>query len=189
MSRNFSEDMQRRMREATELIRRELPRTVGTLAVNHFRDNFRRGGFVNGGLKKWPDVKRRDPESPWYGFEYKGEKRTHYAFKRDRKTGKTHKSDNQKRLNYSASATTRGPMTSKRNNLMGSLRYTSAGRFIRIASDAPYAKVHNEGGDIKVFGRGKATLPARRFIGDSVELNDKVEAEITKQFDRIFKRD
>lgn len=37
---------------------RELPIRVGNIAQSHFKDNFRRGGFVNGGLKRWKPSKR-----------------------------------------------------------------------------------------------------------------------------------
>lgn len=35
------------------------PIQVGELAVGHFKENFRKGGFVNNGLKKWQKAKRQ----------------------------------------------------------------------------------------------------------------------------------
>lgn len=35
------------------------PRQVGELAVGHFKENFRKGGFVDNGLKKWQKAKRQ----------------------------------------------------------------------------------------------------------------------------------
>lgn len=35
------------------------PIQVGELAVGHFRENFRKGGFVDNGLKKWQKAKRQ----------------------------------------------------------------------------------------------------------------------------------
>ena len=37
-----------------------LPRKVGILAVNHFRNNFRQGGFVNNGLQPWKRTRRQE---------------------------------------------------------------------------------------------------------------------------------
>lgn len=40
-------------------MRRKLPVIVGRMAKDHFQDNFRKGGFLNGGLHKWPVSKRQ----------------------------------------------------------------------------------------------------------------------------------
>lgn len=46
-------------------VNNNLPRKIGVMAVNHFRDNFRRGGFVNGGLQPWQKTRRQiDDGSP-----------------------------------------------------------------------------------------------------------------------------
>ena len=155
-----------------------LPIVIGKTAVDHFRENFTRQGFVNNGLQKWPDVKRRDPRSPWYGFDYKGEKRAEYRFARDRKTGKT-KAAAQK-LNFSAAATKRDVLTSQRKELYNNIRYAPQAGGVAIISDLPYSKVHNEGGTIKVFGKHPARLPKRQFIGESKELSAKITQEILK---------
>ena len=118
---DVTEMIGQRLKQAVRLIEYDLPRMVGKTARDHFRDNFRQGGFVNGGLHRWKDVKRRDPDSKWYGFEYKAEKRTSYKFKRDPKTGRTRKADKQKQLNFSPTATRRPVLLSKRLELMRSI--------------------------------------------------------------------
>lgn len=40
------------------LVDRKIPVATGKLAKDHFQDNFRKGGFVNGGLHEWPPAKR-----------------------------------------------------------------------------------------------------------------------------------
>ncbi len=35
------------------------PKQVGNLAVGHFKENFRKGGFVNDGLHEWKPAKRQ----------------------------------------------------------------------------------------------------------------------------------
>ena len=161
-------------------IQRDLPIIMGKTAVDHFRDNFSHGGFVNNGVQTWQDVKRRDPDSPWYGFDYKGEKRTSYKFKRDQKTGKTSKASNQKRLNFSMASTQRLPLNSQRKELYNSIRYAPLEDGVVIISDKPYSFVHNEGGMIKVFGKHPTRVPKRQFIGESKELNEKIRKEIIK---------
>lgn len=186
--RNLSSDMQKKIQRLGNAMKNNLPVIVGKIAVDQFRENFRQGGFVNGGLKKWADVKRRDSASPWYGFEYKGEKRTSYKLTRDRKTGKTRKAEKQSRLNFSATATMRNPLCSKRMELYNSLRYIVRGGDVAVVSDKPYAEVQNNGGTIKVFGKHPVKLPARPFAGQSNELDNKVENEIVNMMNQILKQ-
>ena len=35
-----------------------LPRKIGVLAKQHFRDNFRKSGFVDGGVRPWQKAQR-----------------------------------------------------------------------------------------------------------------------------------
>lgn len=183
----FNKELARAMSRIERLARDELPRRIGKMAADHFKENFRQGGFVNGGLQQWKDVKRRDSRSEWYGFEYKGEKRNYYAFSRDKKTGKTSKSKQQKKLNYSPTATKRGVLTSKRNMLMNSITSSVRGGEAVVGTSVEYAKVHNDGGTFKVFGKATKTMPRRQFIGESKELNRAVEKMIIGAIDAAFK--
>lgn len=56
----------RRHKEALgKLITRTLPVKAGTIAVQHFRDNFRQEGFVDSSLQPWKPSKRKsDPKNP-----------------------------------------------------------------------------------------------------------------------------
>lgn len=54
----LQEDIRRMKRDIEVLIARKLPVAAGKLAKQHFQDNFRKGGFVNGGLTPWPPAKR-----------------------------------------------------------------------------------------------------------------------------------
>ena len=40
------------------MMRRRMPVVAGRMAKDHFQDNFRKGGFVNGGLHPWAKAKR-----------------------------------------------------------------------------------------------------------------------------------
>lgn len=185
---DFNALINERAKKVARLIEQELPRLVAKEARDHFRDNFRQGGFVNGGLHKWADVKRRDPNSGWYGFEYKGEKRTSYKFKRDKATGKTVKDKKQKKLNFSPTATQRPVLLSKRGELMRSIDAHPGNGEVIVTSDKPYAAIHNEGGTIKVFGKHPVKLPKRQFIGESRELDEKIINLAEQEIDRILKQ-
>jgi len=174
------------IRRAERFCGNDLPKRIGKEAVSLFKANFDKEGFVDNGLNKWKDVKRRDPSSPWYGFDYKGEKRTSYRFSRDKKSSKTYKSKQQKKLNFSKSATVRKILTGKTLELQRSIRYIPALGEVTISSDKPYAYVQNNGGPIKIFGKKTVMLPARKFIGDSQELNETIDQIINKELDKIF---
>lgn len=45
-------------KELDAMMRRRMPVIAGRLAKDHFQDNFRRSGFVNGGLHPWPKARR-----------------------------------------------------------------------------------------------------------------------------------
>lgn len=173
-------------KEIKRYVRKDLPRLIGKTSVDEFRGNFRRRAFRNNGLHRWPDVKRRDPSSRWYGFQYKGEHRTSVRIVRDRKTGKTRRSKSQKKLNFSRAATQRGILLGPGSNLMRSIAVREASvRRVVIGTDLPYAEVHNEGGYIRVFGKAKAKVPQRRFIGESRELMQVIEKKFLREIDRI----
>jgi phage gpG-like protein len=54
----FQKRLKAKERELKKFINDDLPRHLGKLAVDHFKDNFRKGGFVNNGLKTWKKPKR-----------------------------------------------------------------------------------------------------------------------------------
>lgn len=164
-------------RQIASYVKNDLPRMAGKIGVDEFRGNFYRRSFRNNGLHRWPDVKRRDPSSPWYGFQYKGERR---------EKGKTDRSKSKKKLNFSNAATQRGILIGPGSNLMRSItvRETSPQRVV-IGTDLPYAEVHNEGGYIRVFGKAKVKVPKRQFIGESRELMQVLEKKLLRDIDRI----
>lgn len=48
-----------KQREIRDAIHRRLPVKIGRMATDHFQDNFRRGGYVDGGLHPWPVTRRQ----------------------------------------------------------------------------------------------------------------------------------
>ena len=50
---NFLKLIEKQQPELLKLIRDDLPRIVGTKAMQHFRENFARGGFVDRDLEPW----------------------------------------------------------------------------------------------------------------------------------------
>ena len=183
MTKNLLKEIEKKV---IRYVEKDLPRIAGKMAVDEFRENFHRQGFRNNGITRWQDVKRRDKNSPWYGFQYKGEKRTSVRFVRDRKTGKTKRSKTQRKLNYSNAATKRGILIGPGANLKNSITEKERSKDkVVIGSDLPYAAVHNEGGTIKVFGKAVRKLPKRQFLGESRELMDELQKKYLADIDRI----
>ena len=56
--KDFAELIKRKRDRLDSMMRRKLPVVVGRMAKDHFQDNFRQGGFVDGGLHPWPKAKR-----------------------------------------------------------------------------------------------------------------------------------
>ncbi len=150
-----------------------MPR-IALKAVAHYKSNFRTQSFDG---KPWAEVNRRKTESEWYGFDYKGEKRTYYAIT---KAGK--KAKKQKKLNYSSAATKRKILTGSTGELGNSVTARAVGFGVRVYSPKPYAKVHNQGGIIKVFGKATRTLPARPFIGKSAVFYRETFRPMAKEY-------
>lgn len=173
-------------REVKRFLKNDLPRIAGKMGEDEFRENFVRQGFRNNGVTPWPEVKRRKADSPWYGFQYKGERRTSLRIKKDRKTGKYVRSKKQRKLNFSLAATRRNILVGPGSNLMNSIKVREAtpARVI-IGSDLPYSEVHNEGGTIKVFGKKTVKVPKRQFMGESRELMDELDKKLLERIDTI----
>ncbi len=57
--KEFSRLLRAKRKEVDTLLRREMPISAGNIAKRHFQDNFRKGGFVNGGLHPWQKTRRQ----------------------------------------------------------------------------------------------------------------------------------
>lgn len=67
----IQQDIQRMRKDFEHLIARKLPVAAGKIAKQHFQDNFRQGGFVNGGLHPWPPAKRLSSGGPGADSRYR----------------------------------------------------------------------------------------------------------------------
>ena len=57
--KEFFDRLKRLPREYERLISRTLPVKIGVKAKSIFQENFRKGGFQDGGLQKWPVTRRQ----------------------------------------------------------------------------------------------------------------------------------
>jgi len=158
-------------------MRNDIQTRIGVESVNHFKESFENQGFTDSSLEKWDEVERRKPESPWYGFKYKGTAKN--PRKKQRKSGLY--------TNYSPAATSRQILSGETDNLMNGIRWTKRGRNVYVTANTKYAQLINEGGAMRVFGKHSATMPKRQFMGRSKVLNKKIEVKIMKDLKRIMR--
>jgi phage gpG-like protein len=147
------------------------PKVVGRMAVDHFKQNFEVQGFVNNGLQKWPERKKR---------------------KKDKGRAILVKSGNLRDSIDIVSADTQHIVIgtnmpyAKLHNEGGTIHRSSMSRlYIQNRFKAGKNKgkfkkgtTRGKGGTIKAYD---IKIPKRQFIGNSKELNDKIEQWFTKR--------
>lgn len=136
---------------------------IGTEAVNHFNESFANEGFTDDTLEPWEDVERRDPDSPWYG----------------------HSSQNGGRFSPARAA---AKILSGETGLLAKSNYfIKTVNGVKILNDAPYAAVHQYGGQAFVYRKKEFTMKARPFFGQSKKLVENINNKIKSQIINIVK--
>lgn len=166
----------------TQVIDTRIPKLVGEMLVDGFRESFDNQKFNDTGVEPWKQVKRRITGQPWYGFQWipgggpkykvpagsRGSYPNGSVRKYGTRGGKT---------NFSPRAATRAVLLGSGSvNLRDSIYLYKATRgMIVVASDQDHAQVHNEGGTAKIFGGKAFTMPKRQFMGTSDILNKRAK--------------
>ena len=174
--KEFIKDLKR----IKKVIKKDAATIIGTEAVNHFTENFDNQSFDG---KKWKDVQRRDPSSSWYGFKYGAKTATPSNHAKRKGTKKPYKARKSNAVtNFSPTATKTPILSSQRSELENSITFQVKGaKKVSIVSDKDYASIHNEGGNVKVFGKASAKIPERQFIGNSKRLEQKIKKALLKK--------
>ena len=172
---------------------------VGRMAKDHFQDIFRKGGFVNNGLQKWPETKRQRSGSKSAAAKYGPllSERKH-LFESIKYIPGDYKVKVSNEVPYAAihneggTITTHPTVTPKMRKMAWARVYATAGikkskkKKGKLPKELPaearkwkaLALTKKAKLDIK------ATIPQRRFLGESAELtkkiNDKIEEEVSK---------
>ncbi|ANQ49604.1 hypothetical protein MY04_4787 [Flammeovirga sp. MY04] len=181
-------DLKRHSKEIQTYLNRDAPRIMGIEAKKHYKKSFQDSGFTDSYLQKWKPAKRTNPKSVWYGFDYRAKSTPPDNHPKRWKSKKAYEARKPNAItNFSPAATRRKTLVGNTSALMNSIRYRSGEGFVKIYTNIPYAKVHNEGGKIKVFGKASVNLPKRQFIGKSNKLNAKVKLMIKKDLNKILK--
>lgn len=186
-------------KELNELIRRKLPVIVGRIAKDHYQDNFREGGFVNKGLQKWPVTMRQRSGSKSAAAKYGPLlSKNKHLFSSIKYMPGEYRVKVSNEVPYAAIhneggiITTHPTVTPKMRKMAWARVYAITGikfkgkKKKKLPKELPaeaekwkrLALTKKAKLDIK------ATIPQRRFLGESAELtkkiNDKIEQEVTK---------
>ena len=156
--------IQQKMDALKTYVERDLPDAVGVEAVNYYKSSFDNEAWEG---NKWPDVKRRDPNSPWYGFEYQAQTGGKKNFKPTRTTAKILHGENEE--------------------LRKAITYRKKPGKVIVSNEKSYATVHNNGETAKVFGKHSFKMPKRQFIGNSDKLNNNIRDKIQRDVENILK--
>lgn len=167
------------LKKLEKFIKHDVREIIGKEAVDHFTENFDKQSFDG---KKWDEVKRRDSSSTWYGFKYGAKTKPPKSHPKRKGSSKPYKKRKDgAATNYSPTAKSTRILSSRRSELENSIRFRKTTKGIVVYSDKKYARIHNEGGTIKVFGKTSATMPKRQFIGKSSKLEKRLQRVLTNK--------
>ena len=194
-AKDFVKLIEQHQKELGELMRRRLPVIVGRMAKDHYQDNFRKGGFVNNGLQKWPITKRQrsgsNSASATYGPLLSGR---NHLFGSIKYVPADYRVKVANEVSYAAihneGGTVNPTVTPKMRRFAWAMYHKAMGREKnKRKTKKAGTKENAAAGFWKALALTKKQklsikIPKRRFLGESVELtrkiNEKTEQEITK---------
>lgn len=200
--KSFIRLVERKRKKLDTLMRRRMPVIAGRIAKDHFQDNFRRGGFVNGGLHPWPKAKRlssggTDAASN-YGTLLSGR---NHLFGSIKYVPSDYLVVISNEVPYAAlhnqGGTVDVPVTDRMRRYAWARFYRASGKVRKAAKGGRKGRRKTGGGaqasPQAAFWKNFALtrkkklhirIPQRQFIGDSRELDEKIvnrtEAEVRK---------
>jgi phage gpG-like protein len=200
--KEFINRLKSKQREIENLTRRRLPIIVGRMAKDHFQENFRQGGFVNGGIHKWPDSKRQSSgynnAASQYGPLLSSRRHLFSSIKYTPGNASVTVSND---LPYAAihnnGGTVNVSVTPKMKRYAWAKYYELSGRGTdrngkkRKRSKATEAADNAQASFWKRLALTKKTsmqirIPQRQFIGESRELREKINERINQELKKLL---
>lgn len=202
----IQQDIQRMTREMRNLLERRLPVAAGKFAKQHFQDNFRQGGFVDGGLHPWKPAKRLTSGIAGADSQYKTlmSSRNHLYGSTGYTTGVakvTIFNDAEYAAIHNEGGTVHPKVTPKMRRYAWAKYYELSGKGRSTQKDARRSK---KGKPAKIQGAAPdeaekwkrlaltkkesltVNIPKRQFMGPSKELDDRLTAYVEKEILRII---
>ena len=195
----FSRWTANKQRELEKLMRHVLPKVVGRMAMDHFQDNFYKGGFVNGGLHPWKPAKRLSSglrgAAYRYGTLLSGDKHLFNSIKYIPGEGRVKVSNDMRYAPiHNWGGTVNPTVTDKMRRHAWYMYYKSIGKKKKTAKGKKKggSTATPENTQAQFWKRLALTkksklnvkMPQRQFLGESAELSEKIaavrESEIRK---------
>ena len=193
--KDFSASLKAKQKELDTLMRRELPIKVGRIAKDHYQDNFRKGGFVNGGLKRWPQTKRQSSgsKSAAAGYSPLLSRRNH-LFSSVKYTPGDYRVRVANDVEYAPlhnwGGETHPTVTPRMRKFAWAMDYKAVGK--RKKGKTRQGELPPEAGMWKGLAltrkkKLKVKIPQRQFIGESTELNKQIRQTVEAEIRNILK--
>lgn len=172
-------------------MRDEIPRKAAVIAKNHFRQNFRDGGFTDGGLHAWKKTKRQKAGSPYKPLT---SERNHLMNSIDAVPAPGQVTvvspvPYARIHNEGGTVNTHPTVTDKMRGMAWARCYSIAG--VRKGEKLP-KELPEEARKWRALALTKkeklnitAHIPQRRFIGESRELSEKINNAIIDKLKEI----
>lgn len=200
--KDFSALLKAKQKELDTLMRRELPVKVGRMAKDHYQENFRKGGFVNGGLRRWPVTKRQrsGSRSAAAGYGPLLSRRNH-LFSSVKYTPGDYRVRVANDVEYAPlhnwGGETHPTVTPRMRKFAWAMYYKAAGIRKKAAKGKRKGKTRQrelppEAGMWKGLAltrkkKLKVKIPQRQFIGESTELNKQIRQTVETEIRNILK--
>lgn len=205
--KQFKKDLKSKELATDKFLRKDAPRIIGRLAENHYRNNFRKGGFVDRTLEPWKITKRQQvgnlSADSKYGPLLSSRKHLMKATVYDT-------SDYRARvLNDAEYAAIHNEGGEVHPTVTPQMRRYAWYRYFKSSGGAKFPRkqkrvrtlvkkfdfansdINNDALKWKRLALTKKakldiTIPQRRFIGPSAALNDKMRERITNELTKII---
>lgn len=169
--------------QINKYIARDLPIHVGKIAVDHYQDNFRKGGFVNETLEKWQPAKRLlyKTGGAQYGTLMSSRQELFNSISYFPGDGKvTIRSDKpySKIHNEGGMIHQDVPITPKMRKFAWAMYYKQEGAGNEAWKGLALTK--------KTILSRNITIPKRKYIGQSIALNNKFQARFKADLEKIL---
>ena len=172
--------MEKERKALEKFLRREIPVIAGRMAQDHFQNNFRLGGFVNGGLHPWPKAKRLSSGGTGAASNYRVKISNDVVYAPIHNWGDTvHPAVTDKMRKWAWRQFYKSAGIRKNAS-----KKTRASRLKEAAAN-PQAQMW-KGLALTRKKKLSIRIPQRQFIGESEELNEKIEKKITEKIFNIL---
>lgn len=169
--------------EIKKYIASEFPRRAAKMAVDHFKENFHKSGFVNGGLQAWDKSKRQTAGKKGAASNYKtllsGRNELMNSIRGRAVNGRAIiSSDKPYAQIHNQGGTIHHP---------GGTAYFVRGSkaiFVKNETASRYQSLHLK--PMKRTAAHSIPIPKRQFIGESKELNVMIQQEIERKIKTLF---